>query len=274
MKKSILTIALAVLALAGAGTQASAQTPTAKAQAPADVQAVDLGLPSGIRWASCNVGATTPEGYGNYYAWGETTTKADYSWATYKHANGAYNKLTKYCTVASYGDDGFTDDKTTLDPEDDAATANWGEEWRIPTDAEWKELRTQCTWTWTTQNGVNGYQVASQTNGNSIFLPAAGSRDGTALKGAGTYGNYWYSLLYGYPCSAWSLDLLSDGIDRTGYFRIYGFSVRPVQESGTGTGFGCTAATETDAARKVLRNGQVLIERNGKTCTLQGVEVE
>ena len=132
MKRNLLSLAVAMvgIAIAGAGTQASAQT------APADVQAVDLGLPSGLKWASCNVGATTPEGYGDYFAWGETATKKDYSWATYKHANGDKNKLTKYCTDASYGNDGFTDDKTTLDPEDDAATANWGKEWRMPTDAE------------------------------------------------------------------------------------------------------------------------------------------
>ncbi len=235
MKKSILTIALAVLALAGAGTQASAQTPTAKAQAPADVQAVDLGLPSGIRWASCNVGATTPEGYGNYYAWGETTTKADYSWATYKHANGAYNKLTKYCYDASYGDNGFTDDKTTLDPEDDAATANWGEEWRMPTDAEWTELRKQCTWTWTTQNGVNGYQVTSKTNSNYIFLPATGQRNSTDINYAGSIGNYWYSsLISRIPNCAWYLDFSSGNHDRHYSHRYFGLSVRPVREATAG----------------------------------------
>lgn len=153
------------------------------AQAPEDVQAVDLGLPSGIRWASCNIGATTPEGYGYYFAWGETDSKKDYSWATYKYANVGefyHYKFTKYCTDASSGDNGFIDNKTVLEPEDDAATANWGDVWRMPTDAEWTELREQCTWTWTAQNGMNGYQVASKTNGNSIFLPAAGFRDGNA----------------------------------------------------------------------------------------------
>ena len=236
----------------------------AKAQVPAGVQAVDLGLPNGQKWASCNVGATTPEGYGNYYAWGETETRDDYSWATYKHNNGvnSSDNITKYGNNA--------DTLTTLEPEDDAATAKWGSAWRMPTAAEMDELLEHCTWTWTTQNGINGYQVASKTNGNSIFLPAAGCSDGTVLKGAGSYGNYWYSSLYGIPCSAWSLDLLSDGIDRTGYFRSYGFSVRPVQESGTGTGFGYTAIADTAAARKVLRNGQVLIFRNSKTYTILG----
>lgn len=190
---------------------------------------VNLGLPSGLKWASCNVGATTPEGYGDYFGWGETETKADYSWATYKHANGAYYKLTKYCTNASYGDNGFTDDKTTIEPEDDAATANWGEEWHIPTDAEWKELRTQCTWTWTTQNGVNGYQVTSTTNGNSIFLPAAGYRYGTGLDLADSYGLYWSSSLStDGPSGAWYLRFASDFQRRYGSNRYSGFSVRPV----------------------------------------------
>lgn len=144
------------------------------APAPADVQAVDLGLPSGLKWASCNVGAEKPEDYGNYYAWGEVLPKENYSWATYKYANEASsNKLTKYCDNTKYGDNGFTDNKTALDLEDDVAHVNWGGNWRMPTDDEWSELN-NCTWTWVTQNGVNGYLVASKTNGNSIFLPAAG----------------------------------------------------------------------------------------------------
>lgn len=197
--------------------------------APADVQAVDLGLPSGIKWASCNIGAEKPEDYGNYYAWGEILPKEDYSWITYKYANGIYNKLTKYCNDVSYGDNGFTDNKTTLEPEDDAAHMNWGGSWRMPTDAEWTELREQCTWTWTTQNGVNGYQVTSKTNSNSIFLPAAGSRYDTHLYGAGYYGNYWSSSLYeDNPYYAWYLYFNSDSVYRSSYYRRNGLSVRPV----------------------------------------------
>ena len=197
--------------------------------APADVQAVDLGLPSGLKWASCNVGATTPENYGNYYAWGETETKDDYSWETYKYANGNYDKLTKYCNKASSGDNGFTDDKTTLDPEDDAAHVNWGGEWRMPTDAEWTELRNNCTWTWATQSGVNGYQVSSKTNGNSIFLPAAGYRDDADLGYAGSYGDFWSSSLYtDGPGYAWGVSFNSGGVYGNGYRRSYGRSVRPV----------------------------------------------
>ena len=229
MNKSLLTLALAAIVLTGAGTQASAQTAPAKAQAPANVQAVDLGLPSGIRWASCNIGATAPEGYGNYYAWGETTTKTDYSWATYKHANGDYNKLTKYCSYN--GNNGFTDDKTTLDPEDDAAYVNWGGDWRMPTRAEVDELLNNCTWTWTTQNGVNGYQVASKTNGNSIFLPAAGCRDAD-LNNAGSYGYFWSSSLNDYyPGNTWCINFGSDYHDRGYNSRYFGFSVRPVKEA-------------------------------------------
>ena len=223
MKKSILTIALAVLALAGATSQASAQ-------APADVQAVDLGLPSGIRWASCNVGATSPEGYGDDFAWGETETKTDYSWATYKYANGSNRTLTKYCSKARYGDNDFTDNKTVLEPEDDAAHVNWGEDWRMPTHAEWTELRNNCTWTWTTQNGVNGYQVTSKANSNSIFLPAAGDRYGTSLSDAGSDGYYSSASLNDYtPSNAWCLRFASGYMYGDNFPRHGGRPVRPVE---------------------------------------------
>ncbi len=272
MRRNLLSLAVAmvVIAIAGAGTQACAQT------APADVQAVDLGLPSGIKWASCNVGATTPEGYGDYFAWGETAQKDDYSWTTYKYANGADNKLTKYCNDTNYGNDSFVDNKTVLEPADDAATANWGKEWRMPTDAEWKELQENCTWALTTQNGISGLLVASKTNSNAIFLPAAGSRDDKNLDFAGSRGYYWSSSLYDAdPYDAWLVNFDSKGVDGDYDFRYYGQSVRPVQEKKTGTGLDDTAAevVATDA-RKVLRNGQVLILRNNKTYTLTGVEVK
>ena len=190
---------------------------------------IDLGLPSGIKWASCNVGAEKPEDYGNYYAWGEVLPNDYYSWATYKYANGNYNKLTKYCNNASYGDNGFTDNKTTLDPEDDAAHVNWGGSWRMPTDAEWRELREQCDWTWTTQNGINGYRVTSKTNSNSIFLPAAGYRYDTYLNSVGCRGYYWSSsLLENDPGNAWYLSFYSGDMGGRYYYRNYGQSVRPV----------------------------------------------
>lgn len=199
-----------------------------------DVQAVDLGLSSGIKWASCNVGAWKPEDYGNYYAWGEVLPKEDYSWATYKYANSDRNKLTKYCNNASFGNDGFTDNKTTLEPEDDAAHMNWGGAWRMPTDAEWTEVRENCIWTWTTQNGVNGYQVISKTNGNSIFLPATGRRYNADLENAGLRGYYWSSSLAEHDSlqetthRAGNVNFGSDDVKQYNNIRCTGMSVRPV----------------------------------------------
>ncbi len=200
--------------------------------APASVQAVDLGLPSGIKWASCNVGATNPEDFGNYYAWGEVFPKDNYSWSTYKYANGSSSTLTKYCNDASYGDNGFTDNKTTLVPEDDAAHYNWGGNWRMPTDAELTELLNNCTWEWTTQNEVNGYKVTSKTNGNSIFLPAAGYRDVASTYLVGLDGYYWSSSLYEFdPNCAWCLGFYSDDWGGGSSGRGFGSSVRPVCSS-------------------------------------------
>ena len=154
--------------------------------------AVDLGL--SVKWATCNVGASTPEDYGDYFAWGETSTKSTYGWSTYKYCNGSYNTLTKYNNSSSYGT--MVDNKTQLDLSDDAARANWGGSWRMPTDAEMTELRKQCTWTWTTQNGVNGYKVTSKSNGNSIFLPAASYYRFGLVDNVGHGGYYWSSSLY------------------------------------------------------------------------------
>ena len=187
---------------------------------------VDLGLPSGIKWATCNVGATKPEEYGGYYAWGEIEEKEEYSWITYKWCNGSLNTLTKYCTNGSYG---AVDNKTVLDPEDDVAHVKWGGSWRMPTKAELNELLTNCTWTWTTQNGVNGYKVTSKSNGNSIFLPAAGGRDGTDLHLSGSYGYCWSSSLHEDGSSlACYLYFNSSSYDWYYYSRYYGHSVRPV----------------------------------------------
>ena len=122
---------------------------------------VDLGL--SVKWATCNVGAVSPEDYGDYFAWGETEPKDFYAWSTYKWCNGSYDTLTKYCTDSKYG---TVDNKTVLDLEDDAAHVNWGGDWRMPTKAEQDELYNNCTWEWTTQNGVNGYKVTSKINGN------------------------------------------------------------------------------------------------------------
>ena len=190
---------------------------------------VDLGL--SVKWATCNVGATKPEEYGNYYAWGETTLKDYYDWSTYKYGSD-YDELTKYCNNASYGKDSFTDDKTVLDPEDDAAHANWGGAWRMPTDAEWTELRENCTWKWTDDyngTGVKGRIVTSNINGNSIFLPAAGFRYHDGLYDAGSYGYYWSSSLYtDNPNYAWYVYFRTDGVYGSYYLRCYGRSVRLV----------------------------------------------
>ena len=186
---------------------------------------VDLGL--SVKWATCNVGASAPEDYGGYYAWGETEEKSNYDWSTYKWCKGSYDTLTKYCTSSSYGK---VDNKTVLDPEDDVAHVKWGGTWRMPTLEEQKELSEKCTWTWTTQNGVKGYKVTGP-NGNSIFLPAAGYRNGTGAGSRGSYGYYWSSSLYsGNSLSAYSLRFRS-GYCGWNYSRRHsGRSVRPVSE--------------------------------------------
>ena len=189
---------------------------------------VDLGL--SVKWATCNVGANKPEDYGDYFAWGETKPKSTYSWRTYKWCNnGRGDDLTKYCTNKNLGYKRFVDEKITLLLSDDAAHANWGGSWRMPTDAELTELREQCTWTWTTQNGVYGRKVTGP-NGNSIFLPAAGFRNGSSLYNAGSDGNYWSSLLSTVrPDSAWRVLFFGSSNVGRGYDRrSYGFSVRPV----------------------------------------------
>ena len=191
---------------------------------------VDLGLPSGTLWATCNVGASSPEDYGNYYAWGETATKSTCDWSTYKYANGAYNKLTKYCNKSSHGNNGFTDYLTTLQPCDDAARANWGSGWRMPTKEEWKELQNNTMGTWTTQNGVKGGRFTA-SNGMSVFLPAAGCRYESSLNDAGSQGYYWSSTLNtSYPGGAWYHYLRSGGYGVTNGERSFGRSVRPVRD--------------------------------------------
>ena len=188
---------------------------------------VDLGL--SVKWATCNVGATTPEEYGDYFAWGEVEPKEVYDWTTYKWCNGSSNTLTKYNNKSSYG---TVDNKTTLELSDDAATTSWGGSWRMPTDTELTELREQCTWTWTTENGVNGYKVTSKGNSNSIFLPAAGFYQGDSLNHIGKYGLYWSSLhgsdIPGTPIYAWGIDFDSNLVSRDDNKRDTGRSIRPV----------------------------------------------
>ena len=188
-------------------------------------ECVDLGL--SVKWATCNVGATTPEECGYYFAWGETISKENYDPTTCKYVLKE-NQLTKYCNNSNYGKDGFIDSKTILDPEDDAATVNWGGNWRMPTEAEMTELKEQCTWTWAMQNGVNGCKVVGP-NGNFIFLPAAGYMDSSSFRSAGSYGLYWSSSHNtSNPYYANFVYFDSNDVIMYGFCRYYGLSVRPV----------------------------------------------
>ena len=191
---------------------------------------VDLGLPSGTLWATMNVGASSPEEYGDYFAWGETTPKDVYDWSTYKWCMGSFNTLTKYCDNSDYGYNGFTDGKTELDHEDDAATANWGPEWRMPSLEQIQELMDNCTSQWTTRNGVNGRLFTSNINGASLFLPAAGYRWDSEFDNAGAYGCCWSRTLCSYPGHAYDLGFNSGNVYWDyGVGRVNGESVRAVR---------------------------------------------
>ena len=215
---------------------------------------VDLGLTSGTKWATANVGASKPQDYGNYYAWGETTTKETYNWETYKYGSNR-KQLTKYCNKSYYGKDGFTDSKTTLDLSDDAAYVNWGGKWRMPTVMQQEELLDECYWVWTesyNNSNVKGYIVykaktscdkgvkiyEGETPSSSyklsdahIFLPAAGYRSYDYPVYAGSGGLCWSSSLdTDDPSAAWYVYFGSDGV---GYDSDYdtrrdGMSVRAV----------------------------------------------
>ena len=190
-----------------------------KVEAPAGVEAVDLGLPSGIKWANMNLGAEAPEDHGLYFAWGETVgidieseEERVFDWDSYKWSNGSSTTMTKYCTEGihySYdGHDyfGTVDNKTELDPEDDAAYVNWGTEWRMPKVEDIMELLNNTTSEWTMQNGVDGRRFTG-ANGNSIFLPVTGYIDGVYLYGLTRYGHYHSASLW-QDCP-WSAQLLT-----------------------------------------------------------------
>ncbi len=188
----------------GNGTQLFA-TPTA----------VDLEL--SVKWASCNLGATKPEGYGGYYAWGEILTKKYYDWSTYKY--GTVHHITKYNT-----EDGLD----TLSPDDDAATYNLGKPWRMATDDEWSELFHNCTYEWEKISGVDGLRFVSKLNGNSIFLPAAGN-EGSSYINFG--GRYWETSVYQYDHSRAKCLIFLKDKESMGTFeidRFEGYSIRPV----------------------------------------------
>lgn len=201
-------------------------------------KAVDLGL--SVKWATCNVGASKPYEYGDFFAWGEVEPKELYDWSTYKYSirdEYSYGDIifTKYCVKRGYGFD-----KIVLDPEDDAAIVNWGGAWRMPTNDEFSELKNNCTWDWTTQNGVKGYKVTGPS-GNSIFLPAAGNMSDGTLFSDQSAGLYWLSSLLTDDSNApryadyvkFTLDDVKFALDiRVSYYygcpRYCGLSVRPV----------------------------------------------
>lgn len=171
---------------------------------------VDLGLLSGTLWATCNVGAEAPEEYGDYYAWGETAPKMLYDWKSYKYGRFIHEQyeLNKYCTDSRYGFDGFVDSLVVLEPDDDVARVCWGAGWRTPSIVEWVELFQNTTGMWTTLNGVKGWRCTA-SNGNSIFMPAAGYWWEDVLNA--DLGLYWSaSLNKEFPYRAWGFHFNSD----------------------------------------------------------------
>jgi hypothetical protein len=186
-------------------------------------------LPSGLLWAETNIGAETAADDGNYYAWGDTITKDTYDWSTYNYGSSS-SDLTKYTS---------SDNKTVLESSDDAAYQNWDSSCRMPTQANFEELcdTENCTWTWTSKTNssneeINGYEVTSVKNGNSIFLPASGYRSGSYLFDRGSNGYYWSSTLYLDDVSGACSLVFDSGYYDSEYYsnRFYGLTVRPVAE--------------------------------------------
>ena len=213
---------------------------------------VDLGLPSGTLWATMNVGASKPEDYGDYFAWGETVpyggednsnamnyayagtyVKTYYDWSTYKYCKGSYSTLIKYCNNSSYGFNGYTDELGELLPEDDAATANWSAAWRIPSNSQFSELLNgnYTMAEFTKLNGVSGCKITSIKNGNSIFLPVTGIVRNANIERQGENGQYWartYSISKAYRANGLELTPTYHN-DDIGISRCSGCSVRPVR---------------------------------------------
>ena len=197
-----------------------------------DMGEEDLGL--SVKWASYNLGASSPEGFGYFYAWGETETKSDYSWSTYKFGTSVSGPFSRYNTKSSYGN---VDNLTILltGPEgDDVASKILGGNWRIPTQNEWKELQNDCTWEWVTINGIEGYKITGDKTGFKnkwIFLPAAGGKQGTDYVNTGAHGNYWSSSLNDrYPYDAWNVIFYQGTVSIKNFSRYYGRTIRPVHD--------------------------------------------
>ena len=208
----------------GNGVKATCEVTVGGTPPAPEHEYVDLGL--SVKWATMNVGANAPEDYGDYFAWGETESKSTYNWETYKWCKGSNTTMTKYCTDSKYG---IVDNKSMLDLEDDAAHVNWGGTWRMPSYDEVNELKKECVWTLTTQEGVKGCKVTGP-NGKSIFLPSAGCRSGSSFVGVGDLGSYWSSSIRrGYPSyrgQDFGFNMADYGI--YGDERYYGRSVRAV----------------------------------------------
>ena len=189
---------------------------------PDNHEYVDLGLPSGTLWATCNVGATSPEDMGDYFAWGETAPKEIYDMENYKWYNSANDKLTKYCT---------DDYETELHPEDDAAYVNWGPVWRMPTLEQQQELIERCTWQWVEKNGVYG-RLVTGPNGNTLFLPATDYRSENSPSNEGSIGAYWSRTLdSGHPSGLYFRNFDWKSVYLFSHIRSHGFTVRPVRVS-------------------------------------------
>lgn len=197
---------------------------------------VDLGLSSGTLWATTNVGADNPEDYGDHFEWGETkgykSGKYRFHWETYKYCKGSINSMTKYCSISNFGYNGFVDNLTKLQYEDDAAHINWGSNWRMPTYDEFNELKDECTWTRTTKNGMKGYLVTGP-NGNSIFFSLPGLRWDGDIGYVGSAGYYWTSeLVESYPNRAYSIVVgTNTPVWYEHGYRGNGQSIRPVRKN-------------------------------------------
>ena len=227
MKKIfLLSVIAATFSVAGYSQSLNSHANANNVPAKVTHDYVDLGLPSGTLWATMNIGATAPEEYGDYFAWGEVTPKESYNWTTYKWCNGSWDSMIKYGVKSSFG---VVDNKTVLDPEDDAATMNWGSEWCMPTKEQQDELRNNCTREWTTINGVKGCLLTSNINEATLFLPAAGYIWNSTVSSGGSCGFYWSRNLKTTGAGSHSLFFSSNSMSITDYSRGYGQSVRAVR---------------------------------------------
>lgn len=219
-------IILAMMMLLGAGNLLAQEITPGKE--------IDLGLPSGTIWAAWNVGATSPEEYGDYYAWGETEVKSDYSGYSYKYWTDS-DSDGYFDVINDYHYDDFINIGTNISiTKYDVANQKWGSSWRMPTNAEFNELISQCSWDLITYKGKDGVKVTGP-NGNSIFLPAAGFRNNTSLYGEGGIGYYWSATLYEGEdyYDAYALCFRNGylkGYFIDGFRRDGGYSVRPVKK--------------------------------------------